>query len=216
MTPGLLGKQTPGGRQEGTTIANIIELVTSQLGSGGLGAVAARLGIGEDKAQGAVQTALSVLTGAMARNASRSKGAAALNTALERDHDGGIFDRLGDFIGDAGSGPGAAILGHVLGKKGTAVTGAIGQQTGLSQQQSGNLLVTLAPLLMGALGKMKREQGLDASGVAGALAGQTREIQQSAPSGLSSLLGMVGGGDGAAELLGKGTSLLKGMFGSRK
>ena len=189
--------------------------MTSQLGSSGFGAIAGQLGIGQDKAQGAVQTGLSVLTGALAANAAKPAGAAALDQALTKDHDGGIFDRIGDFLGNAAAGPGAGILGHVLGRQQTPVTAAIGQQTGLSPQQSTNLLVTLAPLVMGALGKMKQQQGLDASGVAGALAGERAQIEQSAPSGLAGLLSMVGGAGGAAGLLGKVMGFVKGLFGKK-
>ncbi|MBN2113436.1 MAG: DUF937 domain-containing protein [Acidimicrobiia bacterium] len=196
-------------------MANLIDLVTSQLGSGGLSAIAGQLGIGEDKAQSAVQTGLSVLTGALARNAAKPAGAASLDQALAKDHDGGIFDRIGDFLGNAAGGPGAGILGHVLGRQQGAVTAAVGQQTGLSPQQSGNLLVTLAPLVMGALGKMKAQQGLDASGVAGALAAEKQQIEQGASGGLAGLLSMVGGAGGAAGILGKLMGFLKGLFGKK-
>jgi hypothetical protein len=200
--------------KEGDDIATLIDLVKSQLGSGGMGAIAGQLGIGQDKAEGAVQAGLSVLTGALARNAAKPKGAAALDQAVARDHDGSIFDRLGDFLGNAGAGPGAAILGHVFGKQQAPVAAAVGQQTGLSPQQSSGLLATLAPLVMGALGKMKSQQGLDASGLAGALATESKEIQQGASGGLGSLLSMVSGG-GASGLLGKLMGMAKGMFGKK-
>lgn len=190
--------------------------MTSKLGGGGLSAIAGQLGVGEDKASGAVQTALSVLTGALAKNAARPNGAASLDAALAKDHDGSILDKLGDLIGNPSAGPGAAILGHVLGRKEGAVTAAIGQETGLSQEQSGNLLATLAPMLMGALGRAKQEQGLDAGGLSGMLAGESRQIQQNASGGLGNLLGMVGGASGIMGLLGKALPFLKGLFGGRK
>lgn len=185
------------------------------MGSGGISAIAGQLGIGQDQAQGAVQTGLSVLTGALAGNAAKPKGAAALDQALAKDHDGSIFGRIGDFLGNAGAGPGAAILGHVLGKKQDPVAAAIGRETGLSPQQSSSLLVTLAPLMMGALGQLKQQQGLDATGVAGALAGERRQIEQSAPGGLAGLLSLVGGAGGASGLLGKLMEFLKGLFGKK-
>lgn len=196
-------------------MAGIIDLVTSKLGSGGMGAIASQLGIGQDQAPGAVTAALSVLTGAMAKNAAKPEGAASLNAALEKDHDGSILDKVQDFIGNAGAGPGAGILGHVLGKKEPAVTTAIGRETGLNKAQTTGLLTTLAPLLMGALGKMKREQGLDSSGVAGALAGQTEEIQQNASGGLGKLMGMVGGAGGLMGILGKALPFVKGFLGRK-
>jgi hypothetical protein len=188
----------------------------SQLGGGGLGTIAGQLGIGQDQAQGAVHSALGVLSGALAGNAAKAKGAAALDQALAKDHDGSILDKVGEFLGSGGSGPGAAILGHVLGSKQEAVAGALGQHTGLSAQQSTSLLTTLAPLLMGALGKAKREQSLNASGLAGMLAGESKQVQESAPGGLSSLLGMVGGAGGVGGLLGRGAGLLKGLVGKKK
>ena len=190
--------------------------MTSKLGPGGLGAIAGQLGISQDKAPGAVQTALSVLTGAVAKNAAKPKGAAALDRALAKDHDGSILDKAGEFLGNPAAGPGAAILGHVLGKKQPTVAAAIGQETGLSKEQSGSLLATLAPLLMGALGKAKQEQGLDASGLSGMLAGEAKQIQQGASGGLGSLLGMVGGAGGLMGLLGKAAPFLKGLLGKKR
>ena len=204
-----------GRTQKGDTIASLIDLVKSQLGSGGLSAIAGQLGIGQDKAEGAVQTGLSVLTGALARNAAKPAGAASLDQALAKDHDGSIFDKIGDFLGNAGAGPGGAILGHVLGRQQPTVTAAVGQQTGLSPQQSSNLLATLAPLVMGALGKMKAQQGLDASGVAGALATEKQQIEQSASGGLGGLLSMVSGSGGAGGLLGKLMGFVKGLLGKK-
>lgn len=201
--------------EKGDIIASLIDLVTSQLGSGGLSAIAGQLGIGQDRAQSAVQTGLSVLTGALARNAAKPKGAAKLDQALAKDHDGSIFERIGDFLGNAAAGPGAGILGHVLGKQQNSVTAAIGQQAGLNPQQSTSLLVTLAPLLMGALGKMRAQQGLDAGGVATALATEKDQIQQGASGGLGSLLSMVGGAGGAAALLGKAAGFAKGLIGKK-
>jgi len=202
--------------EEGETIASLIDLVTSKLGSGGVAAIAGQLGISQDKAPGAVQTALSVLTGAVAKNAAKPKGAASLDAALAKDHDGSILDRAGDFLGNPGAGPGAAILGHVLGKKQAPVAAAVGQETGLSKEQSGNLLTTLAPLLMGALGKAKQEQGLNASGLASMLAGESKQIQQGASGGLGKLLGMVGGAGGLMGLLGKAAPFLKGLLGRKQ
>jgi hypothetical protein len=190
--------------------------VTSKRGSGGLGGIAGQLDISEDKAPGAVQTALSVLTGAVARNATKPESAAALDRARAKDHDGSILDRAGEILDSPAAGPGAGILGHVLGKKQPTMAVAIGRETGLSKEQTGNLPATLAPLLMGALGKAKQEQGLDASGPSGMLAGEAKQIRQSASGGLGNLLGMVGGAGGLMGLLGKAAPFLKGLFGKRK
>jgi hypothetical protein len=80
----------------------------------------------------------------------------------------------------------------------------------------GNLLMTLAPLLMGALGKAKQEQGLDALGLSSMLAGEAKQIQQGASGGLGSLLGMVGGAGGLMGVLGKALPFLKGLLGRKQ
>jgi hypothetical protein len=162
-----------------------------------------------------VSTALSALTGALANNAAKPKGANALDQALAEDHDGSILGKIGDFLGDVSSGPGAGILSHVLGRKQSAVEVAIGQETGLPKEKVSNLLVTVAPLLMGALGKQKQEQGLDAAGIAGLLSGQSMQIQQQASGGLGGIMSLVGAA-GSSGLLGKLIDFIKGLFGGKK
>ena len=50
-----------------------------------------------------------MLTGALARNAAKPAGAASLDQALAKDHDGSILDKVGDFLGNAGDAPDPAI-----------------------------------------------------------------------------------------------------------
>lgn len=188
--------------------------MTQQLGAGGLGRIAGMLGTSEEGASSAITTALGALTGALARNSSEPKGAAALDGALQRDHDGSIFDNLGGFLGNVASGPGAGILGHLLGKQQPAVTQEISTQTGLNLSQATGLLQTVAPLLMGALGRKKQEEGLDAGGVAGLLAGEKAKVEESASGGLGSLLSMIDAGS-AMGFLGKAASMLGGLFGRK-
>jgi len=186
--------------------------VTSSLGSDGLGAIAGQLGIGQDQAGGAVNTALSVLTGALASNTSADKGAQSLDTALEKDHDGGIFDNIGGFLSNVASGPGAGILGHLLGKKQPAVEQAVAKETGLSGSQVGSLMVTVAPLLLGALGRKKKEEGLDAGGLAGMLLGEKQQIEEKASGGLGNLLSMVTSNPG---MIAGVWGMLKGFLGKK-
>jgi len=162
-----------------------------------------------------VTTALSVLTGALAKNSTKPTGANALDQALEKDHDGSILDKVGDFLGNVSAGPGAGILGHVLGGKQSAVEAAIGQETGLPKSKVSDLLVTVAPLLMGALGKQKQQQGLDAGGIASLLTGQSQQIQQQASGGLGGLMSLVGAAS-SSGMLAKLLDFIRGLFGGKK
>jgi hypothetical protein len=138
------------------------------------------LGADEGSVGNAVQAALPLLIGALARNSSQEEGAQALDSALATDHDGGILGDLMGYLGGASSGPGAGILGHIFGGKQPVVEQGISQQSGLDAATVGKLLMMLAPIVMGALGKAKREQGLDANGVAAALEQERQQVESSA------------------------------------
>lgn len=202
----------------------ILGLVMSQLGSGGLDQIGQMLGIGDKKqTEQAVGTAVGVLAGAMARNATDDQGRESLDAAIEQDHDGSIFENITGFLGNVMSGPGAGILGHVLGNQQPQVETAIAEKSGLSIEKVAPLLITVAPLVMGALGKMKKEQNLDSTAVAATLETEEKQIEQSdngidLGSILGALGGLGGGGGASSSKSGGGglLSMLGGLFGGNK
>ncbi len=148
-------------------MSSVYQELQSELTAGpGAAALASQLGTDPETAGAAAATALPALLGALGRNASQPEGASALLGALQRDHDGGILqDLVGALVGGgsgARGGIGEAILGHVFGRRREAVEGAIGADTGLDRSQIAKLLVTLAPVVLGALGKRQRERGYGA------------------------------------------------------
>lgn len=186
-------------------MANLVDTVLGGLGSGGIGAIASQLGLGQDQAKGAVTTAVTVLTGALAHNASDPKGAQALDSALAKDHDGGIFDNIGDLVGNFTSGPGPAILGHVFGSKQPTVEKAVADKSGLPLDKVVPLLAMVAPLVMGALGKMKKEKHLDSGQVADTLAAEKVEAAKKDNNGiLDTVMDAIGGMAGSASSGGGG------------
>ncbi|MEC7521253.1 MAG: DUF937 domain-containing protein [Myxococcota bacterium] len=209
--------------------------------SGQLGSISTQVGATPEQTQRAVGAALPALVGALARNAGSPGGAQALAGALDRDHDGALLDGLGGLLSGAGPqtgvggllemagsmlgaapGPGSArttngdgILSHVLGDKRGAVERGIAQASGLDASKAAHVLSLLAPLVMAALGKAKRGQGLDAGGL-GELLGRERAGLE--PSGAGDLLGglLDRDDDGSiADDLVKvaGKNLLGGLFG---
>lgn len=93
---------------------------------------------------------------------------------------GGLGGLLGGLLGGgSGATNGAGILGHVLGGRQPAIEQGVSRASGLGGRQSAQLLMMLAPLVMSALGKLKREKNLDANGVANVL--ETEEEQLTAP-----------------------------------
>jgi hypothetical protein len=105
-------------------------------------------------------------------------------------HDGSALDDVEDAVDQGHNGLGARILSHVLGNKQPAVAAGIGQATGLDAGKATALLAMLAPLVMGALGKAQRTNGLDAGGLASML-GQERQRINTNAGGLSGLMGML-------------------------
>jgi Bacterial protein of unknown function (DUF937) len=102
---------------------------------------------------------------------------------------------------------GSSLLTSLLGdSKVGALSGAIAKFAGLNQASATSLLGALAPVVLGALGREQRAQGLDAQGLAGLLNDQKGSIAQALPAGLASELGSTGLLDGIADRLGEGMS----------
>jgi hypothetical protein len=104
-----------------------------------------------------------------------------------RERSGGLLEALGGLLG-GGPGVGSArttdadgILGHILGGRRSDLERGVGRATGLGSGSVTQLLAMLAPMVMGALGRSKRERHLDADGVADILARERRSIEERTP-----------------------------------
>ena len=169
----------------------ITQIITQQLGGGAARTLAQRFGISETTANSAIQIGVPLILAALARNASKPQEAEKLHQAIATDHDGSIFDNLGAYLGNPQSANGAGILGHVFGNQQPAIENNLAQATGLDQSSAGGLLETLAPLVMGSLGKAQQENGLDANGLSNLLSNQQQEAQANAPDAMGMLSSML-------------------------
>jgi hypothetical protein len=143
------------------------------------------IGSEPDQTAAAVQAALPILLGALARNAQDPDGAAALHQAIEQDHSQlDIADVLGSV--SAGGGDGEAILRHVLGPRQSAAAEGVSQFAGIGRGQALQLLKMLAPLVLTYLARRSRGGGMNPAGL-GALLGQQQQ-QLSAQGGLGGQL----------------------------
>ncbi len=194
-------------------------ILSSQMGSAIIGQIAAKYFGGNSKmAQMAISAALPVLIGALARNSSKKEGAQALNSALEKDHDGSLLEDLSGFFEGKHQGErsadGAGILKHLLGDKRDNVEQAISQNVGADKAATGGLLESLAPLILSQLGREKRQNNLDANGLADLL-NQNRQNIESEPKkrGLvMSLLDRDGDGKIDENIKRKGLNILSSLF----
>ncbi len=157
-------------------MAGIMDLLSSDMGKQIISGVSSQTNQSQDKTSSVLSMALPVLMGAMKRNATTDGGAQGLMGALEGKHDGSILDNLGGLFGGGVDSSvmddGAGILGHVLGGSQNNVTSAISQKSGVDAGSVAQILKIAAPLLLGYLGKQKRQQNVSStSGLEGLLGG---------------------------------------------
>jgi len=167
---------------------DLMQILMQQLSGDGVKQISQQIGADEGTTNQAIGTALPVLISALAKNSSQQSGAENLHRALQNDHDGSILDDVSGYLSGSNAGSsGAAILGHVLGNRQNNVTNALSQQTGLDKGSIFSLLTTLAPMLMGALGKTQAQGGFDPGSLSGYLNGQNQQMQANSPD----MMGMV-------------------------
>lgn len=212
-------------------MTGILDLLNSDLGKTIISGVSNQTGQDQNKTSNVLTMALPVLMQAMKRNAETPDGAQGLLGALDNKHDGGILDNLGDLFGGGVSNDvmddGGRILNHVLGNKQKNVETALSQKSGMDAGSVAQVLKVAAPILMGVLGKQKKEQQINSSSgleslLGGLIKGNSPQQEQSF---LESILDADGDGsviDDVAEMvLGGGKkksglgSLLGGLFGKR-
>jgi len=199
-------------------MGSLLDLLQQQIGDGEIRRMSRTLDADEDQVRKATAGALPLLVSALARNAEDPGEARSLAGALERDHDGSLLDQVSSFLGQGDAGDGFGILGHVLGGRQQAAERGVAQASGLDMAKVGRLLALLAPIVMAALGKMKRERSMGAGDLAGLL-GRERETLASRTGGqdlLSSLLDADKDGQVIDDALEAGMGLLGGFLKKRR
>ncbi len=162
-----------------------MDLLQSQLTEGLVDQLSNQLG-GADKQQTAAAASgiFSTIMGALSKNAATEDGASSLANALDNDHDGGVLDGFMDILG-GGAKPanersmnGSGILKHILGGKQSGAIEMISKMSGLGGDKAGNLMSMLAPMIMGTLGKAKKEQGMGLEDLTSFLGGSVQNHQK--------------------------------------
>ena len=185
------------------------------------GSAARNTGLSEGMAAKLLPVAMAAILGGLKKNAASPQGADALNDALKR-HDGSFLNDLARAGDDAAMADGRKILGHVFGPKQNQLEAAIAKSGGgVDARQIGALLAMAAPAVLAALGKAKREQGLDARSLPNLLQKESARVEAAQGPGLQDLMKVLDAdGDGrisAAEMArGKGLFAgLAGLFGKK-
>ena len=176
------------------------DLLGPQKGSEAVDEISRNVGADNSMVNMAIQAALPMLINGLANNAATPQGAESLNSALEQDNHASVLDNLGGLGGmifgqqeaapprqaDAGG-----ILGHILGGNQGQVAEQVSQKSGLDIGKVAQILMFLAPIVMGYLGRQKQEQNVGANGLGGLLGGLLGGVQsQSEPSSSGSMVDM--------------------------
>jgi hypothetical protein len=163
------------------------DLLGAAQGTQAVDQISQNLGADSGAVSSAIQMALPVILGGLAKNVQQPQGAENLDNALAKDHDGSLLGSLTDFLTGGVPSPqqatrqtnGAGILEHILGGSQNTAAQEISQRSGLNVGQVANLLITLAPIVMAFLGKQKQQNGLNAGGISDLILGQTQQAQSS-------------------------------------
>lgn len=177
------------------------DLLGQDQGNAAVNQISQEVGADPSAVSSAIQAALPTLLNGLANNASTPDGAQSLNNALEQHHDGSILDNLGSlgsmiFGGGQASAPASpaadagGILGHILGSNQGQVAQQVSNQSGLGMGQVAQIMMFLAPIVMGYLGRQKQQQGVGADGLGGLIGGLLGggQAQQASAGGLLSNL----------------------------
>lgn len=205
-------------------MADIIEILRSQLDDRAISQLAQRIGgASPEQTQVAVNGVIGTMVNALAKNASNPQGLESLFGAVTKSHDGSVLDNVLGLFGTNDANPmnGLGILSHVLGGNISSVINMVSKMSGLDKSKAGNLLLTLAPVVLGALGKAKRQnniaepRGLLDVLMNGAQTANKRVVQHqpSDQSIFSRILDQDGDGNVMDDIAGMGAKhLLKGLF----
>jgi hypothetical protein len=196
-------------------MSSIFDLLGNHLDQGAISQISETVGADPHATRSVVEGAVPLLVSALAGNASAG-GAESILGALSRDHDGSILDDLAGFLGGGGAmDQGAAILGHILGGRQEGAASALSRTSGLSLQKVMQILAMVAPLVMGALGKLNQNRGgFDPGSLTDVLQGERSRVAERSP-GLAGVLEQVLDRDGDGSVMDDLASTLGGLLGGR-
>ncbi len=160
---------------------NVIELLQGQLDDNMIKQLTRHIGASStSQTEMAASGVISTLVAGLNKNAAQPDGANMLISALDRDHDGSVMDDVAGFLlggrqtSNTSALNGAGILNHILGNKQESANQVLGQASGLDSGQITKLMIALAPMVLAALGKARKEKAIDAGNIGDLLSGSVR------------------------------------------
>ena len=161
----------------------LLDLARQHIGQQEIGQISQQLGIDPSVAQTAVNAALPMIVGGMARHASQPDGADAIQQAASAHAD--APNNPSSVLKAPPADVGGGLLGRIFGQHNDQVQQNVQQASGLDSEKARKLLMMLSPIVLGVLarrefGGQKATQA-DPGELAGALRQEAQTAQQQSP-----------------------------------
>jgi len=180
---------------------SLIDLLTGNTSSQVADQAENKFGINRNQVLALLAVATPLIISYLRNKSQDAKEAEALNSALDKDHNGSILNDPSQI--EARQAEGGSILDHIFGGQKSTVENQLSQNTGISIDKIGPILAMLAPVVMGYIGQQKQQSNVGAGGLGDLLGGilgnasNQAQAQQSNP--LNDILGSVLGNGGQAQ-----------------
>lgn len=199
---------------------NLLDAVKDQVTSTVIDKISNFLGESRGNTSNAVTAAIPTILAFITEQSKSEKGAQnlidlATDDTLGSLFKGSSFTDLFEQNRDSLMSKGNSMLIGLFGDKEAKLSKEISDYAGIGKEASDGILASIVPLIMSVLGGQISSQGLSASSLSGLFADQKDSIFSAIPSGLESVVGMLGLGalgKAAADTTTKVTSSVKDSF----
>ncbi|RNA63582.1 DUF937 domain-containing protein [Chryseobacterium nematophagum] len=172
---------------------SLIDLLTGNTGNQVAQQAENKFGISKNQIIALLAIAAPLIISHLRNKSQDAKEAEALNTALDKDHDGSILNNTSQ--AEERQTEGSSILSHIFGGEKQNVESSLSQNTGISIDKIGPILAMLAPVIMGYIGKEKQQNNVGAGGLGdllgGILGNASNQAQEQQSNPLNDILGSV-------------------------
>ena len=185
---------------------NLMDLVKTAINTSGVAdQIGSAVGLEKSKTNSAIEAAIPVLLGGLMKKASTPSGASELSNIFKKqDAEPSILDNLGSLVSGGASSKllsmGTSLLPMLLGSSQASIVSVLMKLLGLGDKSVLGLLGSLAPIVMGVVGKQaKSAGGFDPGVLTNLLGSQGSSLNALLPNELKGVMGLADLGKAASE-----------------
>lgn len=183
-----------------------MDMVKAAISSSGVAdQIGSAVGLDRSKTNSAIDAAIPVLLSGMMKKASTPSGASELSNMFKKqDAEPSILDNLGSLVSGGTSSKllsmGASLLPWFLGSSQSSIVSVLMKLFGIGDKGALGLLGSLAPIVMGVVGKQaKTAGGFDPGVLTNLLGSQSNLLSSALPNELKGVMGLADVGRQASE-----------------